>query len=54
MAKHRYQQDLSNDSLKIAWCQFSDVKVGHQVMGAVGLFDNKMHILYPNYISFSK
>ena len=33
-----------------SWCQFSYVELGYQVMGAVRLFDHKMH----NFMSEAK
>ena len=35
-------QELSDGLLKIARCQFSDVKLGRQVMESLVLFDYKM------------
>ena len=44
ISKYCYQQELSDDLLKTARCQCSDIKLGRQVTKALELFDYKMHI----------
>ena len=43
LSKHFYQQESSDESLKIARCQFCDIKFGHRITETMGLFDDKMH-----------
>ena len=44
--KRGYQQGPSYETLKKARCQICDVKLGHRVIEAVGLFDYKMRSYY--------
>ena len=42
ISKRGYEQGPSDETLKKARYQFCDVKFGHRIMVAVGLFDYKM------------
>ena len=43
LSKHGYHQGPSDETLKIARCQFCDIKFGRRIMEAGGFFNYKMH-----------
>ena len=42
ISRRGYQQGPNDETMKKARCQFCDVKFGHRIMEAVGLFEYKM------------
>ena len=43
ISEHGYHEGPNDETLEKARCQFYDVKFGHRIMEAMGLFDYKMH-----------